>query len=543
MFLERSVVSKLIFFACFAVFIGLGCYKLTYFGLEYDEALFINAALGDLDGVTFVYYKLFGIPILTYSYIGALKSWIYALIFNVFGVSLLSIRLPIMLLAVVNFFLVYRLIKQSVSHSFALLFLIILSVDLTFLTLQRFDKGPSAIEMCIKLSILLIATNQQLIWRRKAFWVLLLMVLGVFNKLNFIWFANAVFGVFFLQNCEVIFLFFRKKTTLKGLLKSKLVLATVVYIGFLVVFFMALKFINVKPNGVSFDLVIRRSTEFLIDLKYTLMQRNVFHVFGWTYQHILWNYLGNAVLVGVLVQNVWLYLTRKVAFRSIHTRVLLLLFLLAIQYIITPDAQKIWHMFVLFPMATFVILHTFWLVAETLQKRAIVLIPIVVLFFLGNVSATTLFYTKINQKACVTEIFIPEVKEVERYLSMIEPSNVITTDWGIHTQMQAFFHDKHRFFEPFRMFRFPSLFTQWWEENQEMLEKGKEFVILQPVGTDIQQPPFYQYNVTFAEKWTDDFVLFLKSNGFEVTVEEVVRNSCGERLFIIYKAKFLQSAI
>ncbi len=537
----RSVVSILIIIACFAIFLGLGLYHLTYFGLEYDEALFINAALGDLDGVTFVYYKLFGITILTYSYIGALKSWIFALIFKFFGVSLWSIRLPMLILATVNLGIAYRVVRQQVNLSFALLFLLVLSVDLTFLTLQRFDKGPSAIETCIKLLILWVAVNPKLMWERKAWWVMFLMFLGVFNKLNFIWFANAVFGVFFLQHFNPILDFLKRKISFEVLLRSKLVRASVVYLSFLLLFFVALKLINVKPNGFSIALVGRRTIEFFLDLKYTLLQRNIFHVFGWTYQHALGNFVGNVVLGSTILMNIWLYFTRKIAFKSLHTQLLLLLGLLTIQYIITPDAQKIWHIFVLFPMVTFFILHTFWLFGALFDRKVWFTLPVFSLFFIGNLSATALFHQKINTSECVTEIFIPEVKAVEQYLANEKSTNVITTDWGIHTQMQAFFYNKHRFFEPFRMFRYPKLFAAWWQENKELLVNGKEFVILQPIGTDIQQPPHYEYNVTFEEQWTTDFIKFLKTEGFEVNEEQLIRNSCGDRLFVIYKAKTLQS--
>lgn len=539
MFAERPLVSKTVFFVFLAIFVGLGLYKLTYFGLEYDEVLFANAALGDLDGITFVYLKFYGIPILTYSYIGALKSWIYVLIFKVFGVSILSVRLPVLILATVNLLLVYRLVKRNVNQQFALFFFVILAVDLTFLTLQRFDKGPSAIEMCIKLSMLLVATNPQLIWRRKALWVLFLMALGVFNKLNFIWFANAVFGVYFLQNSSIVLAFFRRKTSFKVLMNSALIKSSITYLGFLVLFFVYLKFINVKPqNDLSASFILSRCVQFMLDLKYTLMHRNVLNVFGWTYQSIFWNYTTNFVLLTVVALNGWLYFSKKVAFKSAHTQAVLLIFLLAAQYILTPDAQKVWHMFVLFPMVTFVILHTFWILSKGTHKNGLIFVPLFLLFFVGNASATQLFYQKINSGECVTEIFIPEVREVERYLETQESSVIITTDWGIHTQMQAIFHDKHRFIEPYRLFRQPKHFAEWWEVEKEILAKKKEFVVLQPIGTDIQQPPYYDYNVTFEEYWTDDFLGFLTKENVEITEEKVVKNKCGDRLFVIYKARF-----
>jgi hypothetical protein len=65
----------------------------------------------------------------------------------------------VLILATANLVLVYKLVRQNVNHQFALFFFVLLAVDVFFLTLQRFDKGPSAIEMCVKLLILFIATN------------------------------------------------------------------------------------------------------------------------------------------------------------------------------------------------------------------------------------------------------------------------------------------------------------------------------------------------------------------------------------------------
>ena len=141
------------------------------------------------------------------------------------------------------------------------------------------------------------------------------MLVGTFNKLNFIWFSNAVFGVCSLQNGSVILQFFRKELSFKELISSRLLKSIVAYLTFLILFFVALALIYVKPSSnLSPGFIVSRSIQFLLDLKYTLMHRNVLHVFGWTYQSTVWNYITNIVLFGVVVVvNCWLYVLGKFA--------------------------------------------------------------------------------------------------------------------------------------------------------------------------------------------------------------------------------------
>ena len=55
-------------------------------GLQYDELLFVNAALGDTHPYHgFIYNEALGIPTMLMAYIGALKAWLYAPIFSIFG--------------------------------------------------------------------------------------------------------------------------------------------------------------------------------------------------------------------------------------------------------------------------------------------------------------------------------------------------------------------------------------------------------------------------------------------------------------------------
>src|SRR5438094_28690 len=65
-----------------ALFVLASCLGLSNPGLQYDELLFANAALGNSHPYHgFIYRETLGITTMVMPYIGALKSWLYAPIF------------------------------------------------------------------------------------------------------------------------------------------------------------------------------------------------------------------------------------------------------------------------------------------------------------------------------------------------------------------------------------------------------------------------------------------------------------------------------
>jgi 4-amino-4-deoxy-L-arabinose transferase-like glycosyltransferase len=163
-------------------------------GLQYDELLFVNAALGNSHPYhDFVYRESFGIPTMLMPYIGALKSWLYTPIFAVFGVSVDSIRVPIVLLAglalVFAVLLVYRLLGAWAAVALALL----LATDPVYGAVARADWGPIVLSALLRTAALLCYFA---FLRRHAVRYLWLLVaalsLGLFNKLDFVWFVAAL---------------------------------------------------------------------------------------------------------------------------------------------------------------------------------------------------------------------------------------------------------------------------------------------------------------------------------------------------------------
>jgi hypothetical protein len=162
-------------------------------GLYYDEALFINAALGAKYHDGFVAYRLLGIPVMTMTYIGALKSALVGPLFKFVGVNIYTIRVPAILLSTLTLVMSYLLLKKFTGPTIAATTILLLSVDPCFVLHTRVDHGPIVLMILLKLSALYFLVGGTLEKSWKSFGVgLLCLVLGLWDKLNFVWCVLAI---------------------------------------------------------------------------------------------------------------------------------------------------------------------------------------------------------------------------------------------------------------------------------------------------------------------------------------------------------------
>lgn len=164
-------------------------------GIHFDETLFVNAATLRIPGI-FIAHSSFGVPTMVFAYIGALKSWLYDPIFAIFGTRPATIRMPVVLIASAGLLLLYLGVRDLVNRPVALLALFVLCFDNSVFWLTRDDVGPSSIEFFLKCGTIFCAARW--IRGRRTRWIVALVVvlaLGLFNKLNFIWVVNAAAAV------------------------------------------------------------------------------------------------------------------------------------------------------------------------------------------------------------------------------------------------------------------------------------------------------------------------------------------------------------
>ena len=162
-------------------------------GLEYDELLFVNAATGEPTNGMFVQRRVLGVPVLLMGYIGALKAYLYYPIFQIFGVSPQTVRWPVIVISVVTLALTYRVARFSFGRLVSAMVVLVMSVDPTFIYLMKFDYGPVALMMVLKVTALLFALHAVSTGSSRYLWgMAAACALGVFDKVNFIWFLLAL---------------------------------------------------------------------------------------------------------------------------------------------------------------------------------------------------------------------------------------------------------------------------------------------------------------------------------------------------------------
>lgn len=164
-------------------------------GLYYDELLFVNGALNRGVSDLFIVSRWHGVPILLMDYIGALKAWIYHPIFSVWDVNPWTVRIPSLLIGITGeIFLIYAL-RHLFDWKTALLGAPLLLLDPDVLMHSRLDWGPNALAYFFRGAVILCMS----LWIRKQgirfLWIALVSILlGCFDKLNFIWIGAAAVG-------------------------------------------------------------------------------------------------------------------------------------------------------------------------------------------------------------------------------------------------------------------------------------------------------------------------------------------------------------
>lgn|GEM_PF-4573164 len=178
--------------AALLLFLFLAVVHLTYPGLYYDELHFLTSVPGGLS-TSLLGEKLSSLPLFSVPYIGALKAWIYAPIFILFGVTVTTIRLPMILLAGVSLVLLYRIARRFLGQKSSLFASLILAINPAFVWAVKTDLSPAVLELFLQA----LAT---LLFLQGAGPLLLsfVIVLGLFNRITFLWWLAGSFAGAFL---------------------------------------------------------------------------------------------------------------------------------------------------------------------------------------------------------------------------------------------------------------------------------------------------------------------------------------------------------
>lgn len=142
---------------CAMVFLLLGCAFVCRPGIEQDEAIFATPFFRD-----WCFYALplgahHRLPLMHMSYIGALKTWLYAPIFWLWSPSAAAIRVPAVFLGSAAIILFWLLLACVHSPRAAIAGSVLLASDTIFLLTTTFDWGPVALQHLLAVAGMLLA--------------------------------------------------------------------------------------------------------------------------------------------------------------------------------------------------------------------------------------------------------------------------------------------------------------------------------------------------------------------------------------------------
>lgn len=143
----NSKTATTLVFVTAGLFFVLALAFVPLIGIQNDESIFASVVYGPI--AREFRLRAFGhdVPLMVMTYLGALKSWLYALLYAIFQPSVWSLRLPPILIGAATVWIFARLVtKAQKSTAAALAGAILLAFDPSFFLTTVFDWGPVALQ-------------------------------------------------------------------------------------------------------------------------------------------------------------------------------------------------------------------------------------------------------------------------------------------------------------------------------------------------------------------------------------------------------------
>jgi hypothetical protein len=136
----------LVLTVCCLYFVLAGLVLIPCAGFQHDEVVFAEPIFQH--GLTLYSYSLgsLAIPLMINSYAGALKTWLYWPILQLWNPSAFSIRVPAMLIAALSIVLFWPVMVRAAGKRAAVIATILLATDSMYLMTSVFDWGPCALQ-------------------------------------------------------------------------------------------------------------------------------------------------------------------------------------------------------------------------------------------------------------------------------------------------------------------------------------------------------------------------------------------------------------
>lgn len=522
--------SALILFLAAVYFVQAAGRWITSPGLQYDEVLFVNVATGEPINGLFVAKRILGVPIMLMGYIGALKAYLFYPIFKLFGVSPATIRWPVIVLALLTLGVAYAVARFSFSRWVSSLLVLTMAVDPAFMYMTKLDYGPVALMLFLKLSALLFALltistgSPRYLWGMSA-----ACALGLYDKLNFIWFLLALVvagGILF--HGELAAAWRRDRW---GFLLPLLLLVALTSVATVVLVIPQFAASQAEASWVTPLDRLR----YVLGLYARTMNGKALYLLV-TKSPLATGSLTNAVvcfgLVGLVVAII--RAARKaggVARLPLETRILgchLLIFLLiVVQLLITKKAWGPHHIMMLYPFQLFIVFGAAVSLAGTVGATAAAAVLVV-----SGLSVGAAYERGFRPTAELEPQWSPVVYDLVDYVNDRSADGIVSVDWGIHNQVWALGTPRTR---TTSRDRWPQFRTLGDRRAQEVMyrrdfENRRVLAILHGRGWDIM--PAVRKN--FME-WARVF-------GMVPTLDRVFTSPAGTVIFEVYSVDGSRSA-
>ena len=515
-------LPRLILFAAGAYFVVMAGRWIASPGLQYDEVLFVNAATGEPTNGLFVAKRILGLPVMLMGYIGALKAYLYYPIFQVFGVSPETVRWPVILVSLATLAFTYLVARVTFDRLVSALVVLVMSVDPTFMYLTKLDYGPVALMMILKVAALFFALRAVSTGTPRYLWGMsAACALGLFDKLNFIWFLLAMVAAgAMLFRTELRQMWHRDRLGLILPLSGLLILtglATVVLV---------IPQLTESQAAASLVGPLDR-LRYVGDLYASTMSGGYLYLLV-TKRPLPAGSLMNALValgfVGLSLAS--LRATRRAGGPGrmpLRDRVLLfhiaIFLLIAVQLLITKKAWGPHHIMMLYPFQLFITFGAAVGLAGTWGAASVACVLVASGFHVGAAYQRGFLPT-----AEFEPQWSPVVYELVDYLNRHPAERIVSVDWGTHNQIWALGNPRTR---SIARDRWPDFRTPGDVRHQELMYR-RDFeglhglAVLHGVGWDIM--PTVRQNFL---AWTEAF-------GIVPRLERVFTSPAGAVVFEVY---------
>ncbi|MGC4048413.1 MAG: hypothetical protein QM757_01690 [Paludibaculum sp.] len=175
------------------IFLAFALLCLPYPGLQQDETLFAWPLCRPAVAAYNVDIGGHPLPLMLMSYLGALKTWLYAPLLAFWTPSVYSLRLPAVLLAALTVYLLHILLTRLHSRAAASIAALLLATDSIYILSSTFDWGPVVVQHLLLVSFLL-CIERCVTCRRQVFLFLACVLVGLafWDKAVVVWMAAGL---------------------------------------------------------------------------------------------------------------------------------------------------------------------------------------------------------------------------------------------------------------------------------------------------------------------------------------------------------------